>query len=116
MSFAMFSQSTLPQRSPVEAAVLGHFYVHLQWAVRCSRGPEFNPAIVDAGGQACAIYPNRHGIWRSPISGGSLDPGSTLGGCPVEGPTASVADIQGYARGTPATRAVVPSWVAQRPW
>jgi hypothetical protein len=75
-----------------DAALPCHIYDHRLWAVRCSSGPHLNPAKVVARGQAGAIYPDLHSGGRGAISRGSLDPGSTLGRCPVEDPTASVVD------------------------
>jgi hypothetical protein len=86
--------------APLEAALIPfvHCYIHRLWAVRRSRGPHLDLAIVGADRQACAIYPDLHGRRGGAISRRSLDPGSTLGGCPVEGPTPSVADGEGSTR------------------
>ena len=85
-----------------------HFKVHRLWAVRCFRGRDLNPAVIIAGGQASAIYRDGHGGGGGPIFRGSLDPGRTLGGCPVEGPTTSVADVEGSTRVAP--EATTASW------
>src|SRR5215203_4872387 len=81
-----------PSRRPPSASSLSatlispplHCYVHRLWAIRCSSGPHLDPAIVGFVRQSCAVHPDLHGRGRSPIPRGSLDPGSTLGGCPVE--------------------------------